>query len=169
MLQAMLRFISNSVWPDLLIHKLSFPIMIPAITPLRSRVGRLCPGCGSQRGWILRLPSRVSVDALFGRWHRKWDGNPSHLQNQRGIPRQNHEHILRRPQPKSKEDLNGLWNSFVAYYLGIMFSSTFKERYLNFLFRLVNKIYKHFNLHRKNYNLSAILSLCIKLLRNAIT
>ena len=40
------------------------------------------------------------------------------------------------------------------YYQGNMFG--------NFLFRLVNKTYEHFNLRQKIYNLSAISSLCIK-------
>jgi len=53
---------------------------------------------------------------------------------------------------------------FHKYYLGNMFSSTFKERYLNFSLKQVSKIYEHFSLLKKIYNLSAI-----KPFRNAIS
>ena len=55
------------------------------------------------------------------------------------------------------------------YYLENMFSNTFKERYLNFSFGQINKIYEHFDLRQKIYNLSAISSLCIKSFKNVIS
>ena len=66
-----------------------------------SRVGRFCTWCCSQRGWKLRVSSRISTHTLL-RWrNRFWYGNASYFENQRRIPRQNHEHIQRRTIAKS--------------------------------------------------------------------
>ena len=44
----------------------------------------------------IRLPNYT----LTWWWYWGWYGYPPHLQDQRGLPRQNDVHILRRAQPK---------------------------------------------------------------------
>ena len=66
------------------------------------RVGRLGLGRRQERVGVVRLPSRIPIDALLGRRHRQRHGHPPHLQNQGGIPRQNHEHLLRRTLTKGQ-------------------------------------------------------------------
>ena len=59
------------------------------------------------------------------------------------------------------------WSQLNRYYLGKKFGNTFKETYLDFLLREINRIHKHFKLRQLIYNLSPILFLCIKPFRNA--
>merc|ERR1712083_422016 len=64
------------------------------------RACRQCAGRGQERGRELRLSPGLPVDPLLGRGHRVWHGNSPHLQDQRGIPGQDHEHLQRGPQPQ---------------------------------------------------------------------
>lgn len=61
----------------------------------RGRTRWFSSRCRSKRGWRLRLSSRLSAHALVGWWNWLWYGNTSHFQDQRRIPRQNHEHFQR--------------------------------------------------------------------------
>ena len=61
-----------------------------------SRAGRQCPRRRPQGGRELRLSTRLPTDTL-ARWrHRLRHGDASHQQDPRGVPRQDHEHILGR-------------------------------------------------------------------------
>ena len=42
----------------------------------------------------LRLPARLSADSLFGRWNGIRHGDVAHLENSRGIPGSDNEHVL---------------------------------------------------------------------------
>ena len=85
-----------SVWSYLCLniyYKRSFAIYIYFFH--RSWIGRLCIGCREEGSRKLRLSPGFPADSLPGWWHWVRYGNTPHLQNTRGVPRQNHEHLLR--------------------------------------------------------------------------
>ena len=63
---------------------------------------RLCARCGPQGGRGLWLSAGLPADPLSGWWHRLRYGHPAHQQDPWGVPRQDHEHILRRTIPQGK-------------------------------------------------------------------
>lgn len=54
-----------------------------------------------KRSWKLRLLTRFPADALSGWWYRIRYGHLTYFQDQRRIPWQNHEYLLRRSIAKS--------------------------------------------------------------------
>ena len=64
------------------------------------RVGGQRHWCCQKGEWSLWLSPGVPTSPLLGRWNWVWYGNTSHLQDQGGVSRQDHEHILRHPLPQ---------------------------------------------------------------------
>ena len=57
-------------------------------------VGALGAGRGAQGGRELRLSAGLPAGPLAGGRHGVGNGHPPHRQDDRGVPRQDHEHIL---------------------------------------------------------------------------
>ena len=55
---------------------------------------RLSTWCSKEGVRVMWLSSGIPAHTLTRWWYRIRYGNSAHLQNQRGVPRQNHEHIL---------------------------------------------------------------------------
>ena len=64
------------------------------------RAGGLRPRRGQEGGRGLRLSAGLPADSLTWWWDRLRHGNSPHLQDQRGIPRPDHEQLLRGAQPQ---------------------------------------------------------------------
>ena len=72
-----------------------------------SRAGGQRAGRGEEGGGVLRLSSGLPVDPLLGRRHWVRHGNVTHLQDQRRVPWQDHEHLQRRAQSQGVRHSGG--------------------------------------------------------------
>merc|ERR1712130_981680 len=82
----------------------------------RSRARRLSPRCCQKRIRKLRLPSRLPVDPLFGRWNWIWNGNSSHLKDQREYPDRIMNSYSVVPSPKVSDTVVEPYNATLSVH-----------------------------------------------------